>query len=229
VNSVPLQVVLYAFVAAASPVAHAATLVVLGSRGGRWNGTAFAIGVVAGQALLCLVAFLVGNATLPVGHHAHETARGMLELAFGVALLIAGAVLWRRPPDAPAKPDSRTKAVLARLARLNPFEAVGTGVVLDLGPKRLGLTLLACATIASGDLGPVAGFALTATYVVIATVMVTVPVVLAVVFGRRGQQWMLGVEHWLSAHKRPLTFYPLTILGVLVVVDALVSLASRGA
>ena len=31
---------------------------------------------------------------------------------------------------------------------------------------------------------------------------------------------MLDVEHWLSEHKRPLTVYPVTILGVLVVVDA---------
>ena len=46
-------------------------------------------------------------------------------------------------------------------------------------------------------------------YVVIATVLVTVPVVLAIVFGDRGERWMLDVEHWLSAHKRPLTFYPL--------------------
>ena len=37
---------------------------------------------------------------------------------------------------------------------------------------------------------------------------------------------MLDVEHWLSAHKRPLTFYPLTILGVLVTVDALFGLFS---
>ena len=38
---------------------------------------------------------------------------------------------------------------------------------------------------------------------------------------------MLDVEHWLSAHKRPLTFYPLTILGVLVIVDAVFALARR--
>jgi hypothetical protein len=37
---------------------------------------------------------------------------------------------------------------------------------------------------------------------------------------------MLDVEHWLSAHKRPLTFAPLVILGVLVAVDALFALLS---
>jgi hypothetical protein len=37
---------------------------------------------------------------------------------------------------------------------------------------------------------------------------------------------MLEVEHWLSEHKRPLTFYPVTILGLLVIVDGLFGLTS---
>jgi threonine/homoserine/homoserine lactone efflux protein len=225
VNSVPLQVVLYAFVAGASPVALGATLVVLGSRGGRWNALSFAVGVVLGQTLLCAVAYAVGSATLPVGQHAHETARALLELALGVALLVAGAIVWSRPPDAPAKPDSRSKAVLQRLSHLNLLAVFGAGAVLALGPKRLGLTLLVTATIAGGDLSTFGATSLTAVYVVIATALVTIPVVLAIVFGDRGERWMLDVEHWMSAHKRPLTCYPLTILGVLVVIDAIFGLA----
>src|SRR5215471_18743947 len=103
-NSVPLQVLLYAFVAGASPVALGATLVVLGSRGGRWHALAFAVGVVIGQAALCAIAFVFGNAALPVGHHEHETARAVMELAFGIALLVAGGMAWSRPASTPAKP-----------------------------------------------------------------------------------------------------------------------------
>src|SRR6476469_3951539 len=107
-NSVALQVLLYGFVAGASPVALGATLVVLGSRGGRWNALAFAVGVVIGQVLLCGLAYALGSAAMPVGHHAHETARAVLELALGVALLVLGGVVWSRPDEArPAKPDSR--------------------------------------------------------------------------------------------------------------------------
>jgi Ca2+/Na+ antiporter len=224
VSSVPLQVLLYAFVAAASPVALGATLVVLGSRGGRWNGLAFAIGVVAGQVLLCAAAYAVGAATLPVGHHPHETARAIFELVLGIALLVAGVVAATRPAERPARPDSRAKAVLERLAHLDLAEALGAGAILTLGPKRLGLTLLATATIAGGDVAAVTATALTGAYVAIATVLVTVPVALAIVFGARGEAWMLHVEHWLSAHNRPLTVYPLGILGVVVVLDAVFQL-----
>ena len=53
----------------------------------------------------------------------------------------------------------------------------------------------------------------------------TVPVVLAIVFGTRAEEWMTDVQHWLAAHKRPMTFYPSPILGVLVTLDALIALA----
>lgn len=223
-NSVPLQVLLYAFVAGASPVALGATLVVLGSRGGRWNALAFAVGVVLGQAVVCALAFALGTVALPVGQHPHETARAIFELVLGVALLVAGAYAWSQPAERPPKPNSRSRAVLERLAHLNLPEVFGAGVALALGPKRLGLTVLAAATISAADLGTTEGFALAVGYVVLATALVTVPVVLAIVFGDRAERWMTDVQHWLAAHKRPMTFYPLTILGVVVTLDGIVSL-----
>ena len=35
---------------------------------------------------------------------------------------------------------------------------------------------------------------------------------------------MTDVQSWLTAHKRPLTVYPLVILGVLVTLDAVLAL-----
>jgi hypothetical protein len=115
---------------------------------------------------------------------------------------------------------------LDRLAHLSLFAVFGAGVALALGPKRLGLTILVTATIATGDIGTVEGLSLSVFYIAVATALVTVPVVLAIVFGDRAERWMLDVEHWLSAHKRSLTFYPLTILGVVVIVDGLFGLTS---
>jgi threonine/homoserine/homoserine lactone efflux protein len=226
VNSVPIQVLLLAFVAGASPVALGATLVVLGGRGGRWNALAFAVGVVVGQAFICALAALLGSATLPVGHHARETLRAVVELVFGIGLLVVGIVVWVRPLDAPPKPDSRTRMILERLSHLGFASVFFAGVVLSLGPKRLGLTLLAMATIASSEVATVAEVTLVSAYVVVATALVTVPVVLAVLFGTRAEARLLAVEHWLSRHRRPMTVAPLTILGSLVVVDALLALAA---
>jgi hypothetical protein len=223
VNSVPLQVLLYAIVAGASPVALGAALAVLGSRGGRWNGIAFAAGVVLGQVVVFGLAAALGWSTLPIGDDA-EVLRAICELVFGVALLVAGGVVWSRPPSPTQHPSPRTRAVMERLARLNAPEVFVAGAALAVGPKRLALTLLVSATITSADLGAVEGVVLGVVYVVVATGLVVVPVVLAVVFGDRAQAWMTDVHLWLAAHKRALTVAPLMVLGMLVVVDAVVGL-----
>ena len=183
--------------------------------------------MVLGQVVVLALAYALGTATLPVGRHAHENARELLELALGIALLVGGAHVWQQPPDRPPKPNSRSKAVLERLARLNLPSVFVAGAALGLGPKRLALDACSsAATISTGDLGGVEETVLSVTYVVLATALVTVPVVLAIVFGSRAEEWMTDVQHWLAAHKRPMTFYPLTILGMLVTLDALVSLLS---
>ena len=156
-----------------------------------------------------------------MGHHEHETARQLFELTLGLALLVGGAYVWSQPPDKPPKPNSRSKAVLKRLANLSLPAVFVAGAVLALGPKRLALTVLAAATISAADLGDAAATALSVTYVVVATALVTVPVVLAIVFGTRAEERMTDVQELLAAHQRPMTFYPVTVLGVLVTLDAL--------
>ena len=55
--------------------------------------------------------------------------------------------------------------------------------------------MLAAATISAADLGGRRSeTALSVTYVVIATALVTVPVVLAIVFGTRAEEWMTDVQ-----------------------------------
>jgi hypothetical protein len=171
------------------------------------------------------LAYALGTAALPIGHHAHETARAVLELMLGIALLLAGDYVWSQTPYQPPKPNSRSKAVLDRLARLNLPSVFVAGAALALGPKRLALTVFVAATISAADLGTAEATALSVAFVVIATILVTLPVVLAVIFGTRAERWMTNVEHWLADHKRPMTFYPVTVLGVLVTIDAAVALS----
>ena len=223
-NSLPLQVLLYAFVAGASPIALAATLVVLGSRGGRWSALAFAVGVVLGQAVVCALGYAVGSAALPVGNGAHETARAVLEVAFGLALVVAGASVWSRPAPIEPKRSSRAKGVLQRLEHLNVASVFAAGAALAVGPKRLTITLLVTATISAGDLGTAEAVGLSVLYVLVATALVTVPVALAILFGSRAEEWMAEVETWLAAHRRDLTSYPVTVLGIVVALDGIVGL-----
>ena len=144
-----------------------------------------------------------GAATLPVGHHAHETVRAVLELVFGVALLVGGAYVWSQPAVRPPKPNSRSRRVLERLAHLNLPEVFLAGAALALGPEaprahRPGRA----ATISAADLGrdgegsrsPSATSSSPPRWS-------RVPVVLAIVFGTRAEAWMTDVAAWLAAHR----------------------------
>jgi hypothetical protein len=226
VNSVALQVLLYALLAAASPLALASTLVVIGGPHRRISGLAFGIGVVLGLATACAVAFALGVATVPGANSARETLRAALEIACGVALLAAAVRLRSRPrAPHPSRTAERSRAVLARLRRLSGPKLFVAGVVLGVGgPKRLGLTVLVAATISASTWSGEVKVTFAVMYVVIATVLVWVPVVLSLFLGRRTAESLQRVQPWIAAHRQVLTFVPLTVLGVLVMADGLVAL-----
>jgi hypothetical protein len=226
VNSTALQVLLYAVLAAASPLALASALVVIGGAHRRVSGLAFGIGVVLGQAVACGVAFALGVATVPGEGSARDTLRATLEVACGVALLVVAARVRYRPRvPHPSRTSERSKAVLARLRRLNVPKLLAAGLALGVGgPKRLGLTVLAAATISASGWSGEFKVTFATGYVVLATVLVWVPVVLSLVLGRRTAGYLQAVEAWIAAHRQALTFYPLTVLGALVVVDGVVAL-----
>jgi hypothetical protein len=203
-------------------------VVVLTSGRGRLNGSAFAIGFVAGQAVFCFLALAIGSLSFPDRDQHHVTLQSILTIAFGVALLVAAAYLRRRERDTrPRAPNPRTEAFRTRLSTLRPSTALATGGALGIGgPKRLGITLVVTAAISSAGLKRAPEIALAVLYVVVATMLVWVPVVLYVVFGRRATDWIARVQAWISAHREALTFYPSAVLGVVLIVDGLVQLAT---
>ncbi len=222
------RVVLFALVAATSPLALAAVLVVLTSGRGRLNGSAFAIGFVAGQAVFCFLALAIGNLSFPGRDQHHATLQSWLTIAFGAALLVAAGYLRRRERNVrPRTPGPRTEAFRARLSNLRPSTALATGSALGIGgPKRLGITLVVTAAVSSAELHGGEEVALAVLYVVVATMLVWIPVVLYVVFGHRATEWITSAQAWISAHREPLTFYPSAVLGIVLIVDGVIQLTT---
>jgi cytochrome c biogenesis protein CcdA len=226
--NIGLHILLYGLVAATSPLALGATIVVLTSGRGRLNGTAFAIGVLVGQTFIIVVLARLGSTWVPEGEHQHEVLRGIFDLGFGIALLGAawhlrhGDAPWPRPPR---PPGPRTMAIQARLERLSPATALGTGALLGVGgPKRFGITLLAAATVAAGSVSGQTELVLTIAYILVATVLVWVPVLLYLVFAERSTDWLRQRQAWVRAHEQPLIFYPSLVLGAGLIVGGGVQL-----
>jgi hypothetical protein len=203
-------------------------VVVLTSGRGRLNGSAFAIGFVAGQAVFCFLALAIGSLSFPDREQHHATFQSILVIVVGVGLLVAASYLRRRERNPrPRVPNPRTEAFRTRLSTLRPSTALATGGVLGIGgPKRLGITLVVTATISSANLKGAPEVALAVLYVAVATMLVWVPVGLYVVFGRRATDWIAGAQAWISAHRDALTFYPSAVLGVVLIIDGLVQLAT---
>ena len=183
---------------------------------GRLNGSAFAIGFVAGQSAFCALAIAVGSLSFPHRDAQHPTFQAILEVLVGVALLVAAVYLRKRlrHPGPTRPPNARAEAFKHRLSTLRPATALGTGAVLGIGgPKRIGITLVVVASIAAAGVSNAGELALTIFYVVVGTALVWVPVVLYIVFGHRASDQLTNAQHWISAHKDPLTFYPSLVLG----------------
>jgi threonine/homoserine/homoserine lactone efflux protein len=218
------RILLFALVAAASPIAIVSTLAVLTSRRGRTNGIAFVTGFVLGEAAAFLAAFLVGSAAT-ADREAHEQLATALELAFGLALLALAWPQRRRTAAEAGDGRSRTKALLDRLRRLRPGTAFALGTLLGVGGvKRLSITVVAGTTVGIANLLPVEELALGALYVVVAGVLVWAPVGVYLVAGARADEWMRHTEEWLTSNERRLTFVSTLFFGFLLTGDALVRL-----
>jgi threonine/homoserine/homoserine lactone efflux protein len=218
------RILLFALVAAASPIAIVSTLAVLTSRRGRTNGIAFVTGFILGEAAAFLAAFLVGSAAT-ADREAHEQAAAALELAFGLALLALAWPQRRRSAAETGDGRSRTKALLERLRGLRPGTAFALGTLLGVGGvKRLSITVVAGATVGIANLLPVEELALGALYVVVAGVLVWAPVGVYLVAGARADEWMRHTEEWLTSNERRLTFVSTLFFGFLLTGDALVRL-----
>jgi hypothetical protein len=220
-----LTVVAYGLIAAASPLALAATLAVLGTRAPRLNGVVFAIAFLLGGALVVGFVIAIGSIAAP-GRGGSSTAASSLELVLGLLLLAAGLRARRRPATELAPSEARTRsrasALLERLGRINAKTALGAGVLLGIGgPKRLTVSIVTATAIAAAGLTARGEAAQTAVYVLLGGVLVWIPVALFVVAGRRSRAWFSASEEWLTTHERAIVTVLLFLFGVLLIVDAL--------
>jgi hypothetical protein len=205
------DLVLFGLVAALSPVAFAATLVVV--RAGRLRAIAFAIGFVIAQFVTCAVLVLLGGWSLPHQDRAHPTVRALLAIGFGLWVLSL-ARRCRRAPDSGVESPGRGQALLGRLGRLRSPTTFLAGVVLGVGvPRRLVITALAAASIASSGTGEATAFALGALYTILATVIVWLPVLVFILVGDGAIGAIDDTGRWIARRRRTAMFYALLLLG----------------
>jgi Sap, sulfolipid-1-addressing protein len=219
VTNAALSLILYAFVAAASPLGLAATLTVL--RTGRVQALGLASGVVLGQLLTCGVLVLIGAASVD-NRTKRPVVEGVLELSLGAALLVLASVIHRRAEQAHSD-SGRSQQILDRLRRVHGTTAFAVGLALGVGgPKRLVLTGLAAASITAAGVGGAREAVLILWYCTLATIVVWAPVLAEIAVGERAVDTADGAFRWLARHHRPVTVWALLIVGCFLVAHGIV-------
>jgi hypothetical protein len=222
--SAGLQLIPYALIAALSPLGFAATVTVM--RSGRLKALGFGVGVVTGQLLACSALVAIGAAAVPHREARYPGVQGLLELGLGAALLGFAIRLRRRlPAVAKQGAGSRSEAVLERLRHLHVLTSLVAGVLLGIGgPKRLVLTMLASASIASAGVGSSTEVALVLWYGLFATVLVWASVLAFVIVGDRAEAALDAAQAWAERHQRPVVFYSLLTVSVALIAEGIVTL-----
>ena len=221
-----VHTLLYAVIAAASPLVLTATFVVIRSERPRTNGIAFLTGFAIGTTIACVLGLLLGQAAVS-RLDAHETVEDVITLGFGALLIVVGLNARRPRAEPVVERSSRSAAVMESLRHVGPAATFSMAGLLGFGgPKRLLLTFLAMASISSADLARIEDLTLAALYVVIATVLVWVPIGIVIVAGERAAIILAEGQSWMTAHAVELRVWLSLGFGGALVADGLLRLIS---
>jgi hypothetical protein len=213
-----VQLLLYALLAAFSPLALAATMTAIGA--GRRQALGLGVGFVAGQLVSCTLLVIFDFAALGSSRRSYPGIRVPLALALAGALIWFASRVRRRPPPV-GESKSQAHGLLARLSRFGYFTTLVVGLLLGIGgPKRLVLTALAATLIATTGADNSAQAELVIVYVALATALVWGPVLYYVVRGERAIALMKAAQETANRHQPAVTIYALRGLAALLVIDA---------
>jgi threonine/homoserine/homoserine lactone efflux protein len=204
---------------ALSPIPIIAVILMLATPRGRSNGLAFGVGWVVGLVAVSTVVLLVaGDASDPSSSASDGVNWG--KVLIGVAFLAMASRQWRgRPRDGAT---AEMPKWMHTIDTFTPAKAAGFGVLLSaVNPKNLALTLAAAASIAQAGLGTGDTTIAVAVFVVIASLTVVGPVVLALCAPRVAGKVLDGIKQFMIDHNAVIMFVLLLVLGAKILGDGL--------
>jgi threonine/homoserine/homoserine lactone efflux protein len=205
---------------AVSPVPIVVMILILTTPLGRANGTVFAMGWLAGLAILGAVILLVANPADASSAGKPAAWVGWLKLLLGV-IILAGAVRhWRAQPVDGAEPQM--PKWMAGLDRLRPAKALGLGALLAaVNPKNAALTISAAASVAAAGL-PGGQQAITlAVFVLLGSAGILAPLAVYLTTGERAIKTLDAWKTWSSDHNEAIMAVLSLVFGVKLIGDGI--------
>jgi hypothetical protein len=196
---------------ALSPVPIIAVILMLGTPKARSNGTAFAIGWIAGLIAVSVIVLVVANgASQP--DSAASTGVDWLKLVLGLLFIGMAARQWKgrpKPGEEPVMPKW--------MSTIDSFTA-GKSLVLGaalsgINPKNLALTAAAAASIAQAGLSGEQSAIAVAVFVVLGSLTVAGPVVFFLVANEAAVGPLTTIKELMSDHNAVIMMVVLLVLG----------------
>jgi threonine/homoserine/homoserine lactone efflux protein len=163
------------------------------------NGLAFMVGWLLGLLLVGVVMFLIASSGGADDGGEPATWVDVLELVFGLLLLLLALKQWRRRlrgDEQAAEPKW-----MSSVDHFTPAKSSGAGVVLSAAnPKNLVLAAAAAAEIAQLGLSSADEVAAYAVFVLVGTIGVAAPVALSLALGDRSGPLLDRLKGWMAAH-----------------------------
>jgi hypothetical protein len=206
-----------------SPIAVMVVIVLLAGAGGRGRAVLYVVGWVAGLLLVGgLVLVLVDAATDSASGDPGRPA-GVIKLVLGGVLLALAARTWLgRPRAGEAAP---LPGWMSSLETVAPARALVLGATFaSVKPKNVALTVGAATSIAEAGLAPGPSLAMLIAYVLVASLSVAAPLLVAVAMGTRAAGVLEGWKGWLGANNSALVALVLLVLGAILAVQGVAAL-----
>jgi len=209
----------FAVAMAISPMFVIVVVLILVSDGARAKGLAFVGGRILGVALILGVVSAVFLAI--GGHHvAHEgppsPTASIIRMLVGVALIVLAARMFRNRPKPGEEPPP--SALMRRVDGLTAPRAFVMGLLLSfLDPASLSLGFVAGLDLAEAGVPLAASLAIAVGFVLIATVTVTVPLVIYLVGGSAAEAKLGDVKTWLVTNEKTVMMVLFLIIGVVMI------------
>ena len=206
---------------AISPLPIVAVVLMLVTPRGRANGPAFVVGWCVGLAAIGAIVISAAGSAGATDDGAPATWVSWLKLILGVLLLLlVAARQWKARPVGSEEPA--TPKWMGALDGFSPVKALGAGVVLSaLNPKNLLLAIAGAAVVAQAELSTGEETLTWAVFILVASIGVATPVVIAVGMGDRSRGLLDRLKTWLARENTVIMAVLLLVIGVKLIGDAI--------
>jgi threonine/homoserine/homoserine lactone efflux protein len=208
---------------ALSPVPMIAVILMLGTPKARSNGPAFAVGWIAGLAVVSVVVLLLASGSDESGSTSSDVV-DWIKLAIGVLFLAMAAKQWKGRPREGVEPS--VPKWMTAIDGFTVGKSLGLGALLSgLNPKNLALTLASAASIAQAGLSTGQSSLAVVVFVVIGSVTVAGPVVLFMVAEQRAARPLETLKDFMAGHNAVIMMIVLLLLGAKLLGNGIAGIA----